>query len=199
MDINDKTYLESVIGYDIDGVLCNPMPMFAKWFLENKGFDPTEYYKNRFKMWCPPSYDPHDFHKDIATATIEGLEYTYPLNDNLEAVRSLSDALGQIPIMITARSERTREATIQWLNYWFHYAYGLVMNGRKGETVQKYKHMKYFVEDRYRNVLYLAPVCHTVFMVRSPWNAGRQLPYPNIIPVDNLWDVKDYVLELEGK
>lgn len=183
--------VSSQIGYDIDGVLCDTMPAFIQYWKENYDWDIDDITSRVFEMPMPPDYNFKDIHFDIITAINTFQPYLYPHAYAMELVREIGNKLNQVPILITARHEDNEEVTRRWLNHWLSYPYDLVMAGgkSKADIIAECEGMLYFVEDRYKAVHSIAPVCEKVYMPRRAWNEGRELTRENIVPVNNLIDV----------
>lgn len=57
----------------------------------------------------------------------------------------------------------------------------------------KKRRISYFVEDEYENALRLSKICEIVFLVKQPYNIGKELPF-NVIPVENINELEKYIL-----
>lgn len=188
--------VSSLIGYDLDGVLCDTMPCFVQHWKEKYDWVIEDTDNRQFEMPMPPGYNFKDIHQDIIDAINTFQPYMYPHAYALEIVREIGNKLNQVPIIITARHPENEEITRRWLNHWLAYPFDLVLTGNKNkaDAVAECEGMLYFVEDRYKTAHQISHVCEKVYMPRRVWNQGRELTQSNIIPISNLIEVYNDIL-----
>jgi len=188
--------LSSQIGYDMDGVLCDTMPAFQQYWLDNYDHIIDNTTLRGFEIPFGENYNFKNLHKDIIAAINMFQPYLYPHAYALELVREIGTKLNQVPIIITARHRENYDVTVAWLDHWLAYPYELIMSGNKAkaDVISEQEGMLYFVEDRYKTVHSVAPVCEKVYMPRRTWNQGRELLRDNIYEVNNLIEVYNDIL-----
>ena len=112
----------------------------------------------------------------------------------VDAIRALEQA--HELFIITARPDRIREETMDWLDHHFpdvfsdehvHFASNVFANGnhRKGKICQALA-LDVMVEDNAEYAEECAPHVGTIFLIDSPWNQSESLP-ENVVRVQG-WD-----------
>ena len=191
------TEINSLIGYDFDGVLCDTMPCFVRHWKDKYDFTVADVETRTFNLDFFPEYDFKNAHDDIAEAINTYNQYCYPHTFAMEIVREIANRLNQVPIIITSRPEVNKEITEAWLQHWLGIPYLLIMiDGKsKADSIAEQEGMIYFVEDRYRTVHSISHLVEKVYMPIRVWNTGRELKADNIIPVGSLVDVYEDMFE----
>ncbi len=168
----------SKMAFDIDGVLADSWPVIRDVILKAYGVDLT---------LTPAVHVPGVAgvpFEDVCRTINDGLRHQnvrpYPRVD--KRLVKLNVMEGPI-VLVTARPETVREATLAWLARWFpSVEFELVCDQEDKLQALKERGIRIFVEDRLKNANDLSSHMN-VYLVNRPWNMGREENW-NVIRVD---------------
>lgn len=181
-----------MIGFDLDGVICDLYTPFRRSILLSFGVD-TEHFCSTFNFIenLPCFESPDEAYEHFHTFIEKEHSCFLPYLGVRETLYYLNYLLKKIPI-VTAR-KNIEELTENWLssvfpeiNFDMHYCSSVDKPRILSELG-----LRYFVEDRYRTTVSIAkevPSIETVFLVNRSWNIGRKLP-DKVVRVDLLSDI----------
>jgi len=181
------------LGLDIDGCINDFSSLiyeYANVFNESKGinmeFDMSEYYLERYFGWS--EYMSNEFWSKYYKLA---LECTRPLPGAKEIISELKD-MGVKVYLITARKEKFKELTINWLNHHQLPFDKLIMTSEKATSCAE-NNIDIMVEDEPENCKSIA-ACSKVLCMSYKYNEDLE-GYKNIIRVSSWDEIYNIVLQ----
>lgn len=178
-----------MIGFDMDGVICDLMTPVRQKILDRYGYD-VDASERTFKVQVPGVED-KDIWQIFGEAIRSGEAEPYP---EAPAVLDELYRMYREPIFIlTARQGRHALSTLEWFDKYIPCPVDVRMvDSAKEKWLNMPRHITHFVEDRLRTANDIANRGKDVFLVNRLWNTGRETN-PYVTRVDNLSAVLDRV------
>jgi uncharacterized HAD superfamily protein len=184
-----------MIGFDIDGVLCDSLSEVDKLFEKEVGH--KVFANTRTWLINDPTLSHIDINEFLTQSIIDIGNDAKPYPNVIEYISKIHTDIFKhkvIPI-ITSRHIRTKRITENWLNKYlgeYGIRFKLFFSEYKVDIIRKLE-LKYFVEDRYETVKLVADNVNKVFMVNRPWNIYERITKFNIVQVNDIKEVYNYL------
>jgi len=186
------------IAFDLDGVVIDIFPQMRQLFIDEWGHDVVPHKQFNFMIPGKSSAEV----KALWYHSLETLTVTSkPLGNSIRHLRWFFMQTGEPVCFITARNDRLRECTYDWLLTHLgdtQFEVNHIGDSDKAGFIKEFG-IKYFVDDRFRNINQIAPHVETAFLFNQTWNHGRLMMHNNVKRVNCLGDVAKYFIhEKEG-
>ncbi len=181
----------NLIAFDLDGVIINIFPEFRKLFL--KYFHHDIVPQKKFDFNIPKKIANQLEVKRLWQSHLKEMTYNSNLiQGSLEINRF--QKYGKL-IFITARPEGTQGYLREYLNGKLgHDNFEIVIDNSRSklDSIKKYN-LNYFVDDRFRTCLEIAPYVGKVLLFDRMWNQRRESRIKNIKRVYTMDDVINHI------
>lgn len=191
--------MRDVIGLDLDSVLCNTEYALDKYLCEELGvFLDWENEVYQYKIELLPRISP-DQKIQIEEIIHSGalFESLWPYNYSEHATKKLKNEGFDIAI-VTSRSEKLRDLTVDWLDkYDIAYDMLYMVHSTKKYEVIRDLNIKAFVEDRFDILEMIVDRCgvldYGLYVVNRPWNKKNH--HEQVIRVGDVYQAVDRIVD----
>ena len=132
---------------------------------------------------------------EVMEVVVDSLS-TLNIGDYQDAYSELTDIYNIIktPIIFITSRFFAKEITKEVLSQNLKIPFKLIFS----DEIPKYKfiqnlNLRFFVDDRFKNINECAPFVDIMFCIKQPWNQGREFEYNNIEVINNLGEIKRWL------
>jgi hypothetical protein len=182
------------IAFDIDEVICSVDGELRTWFLDRLGYD---IHAGKTFQIAIPGWTESDIWVEITRFLMCHADSFNPIEDAINELPWFYNFnKGPLPF-VTARPPEVKSQTANWLKKYVPVPHTLELSNN-GSKVKYLKNVDYYVDDRIKNTNEAAPFLLNAFLLKKRWSAERNSELlPNVVPVTNLLEVKEFIMEQE--
>ena len=185
------------IAFDFDGVICESYNIFRGHFWDMFGHaiaKEADHHVYEMTLSEDPMYEPW-WWREIPVAIAKYQHICPPVNGSLVALHKISRDFHGVPIqIITARepSDAVKQVTYLWcdLNFTFDYEITFCSTSEDKLAIMKEKNIEYYVDDRFKTAVELAPIMKRSYLFNAPWNIRDDKLPANVKRIDSLWEMR---------
>ncbi len=184
------------IAFDIDQVIVDSTSVMKNYIKDIYG---TTFgnFEDQFEIKIP-GLDKHQVSDILRDSILENSLDSKPLEDSIEYLNKFYEYYNYKPLVfITARDNRLESITHEWLDKYLNVPYFVYFDSDKIKILKKLN-IKYFVDDKYETIINCASCLKKSFLYNQSWNVGKKLIYDNIIRINSLKEVYNYILNIEN-
>lgn len=175
------------IFYDIDGVVADFESAFDEFLFSNFGL----IRKNTNKHHIEVDGLTNNQVMNIVEEVLKRYNDIYPFKTSLEYFKNKKEKIN----FLTARKDYLNEYTHKWFKKWLP---NLKYNLYNAKSSDKPKFVfdnngDILVEDRFRTCIEASKILNYVFMINRRSNIGRKFDEPNIIRIDHLSQIDNFL------